>query len=154
MCKRNIFFPFQFQFKLLATWTAVVLLIKRNNKNSRESVPAPNPIDAKVENFLVNLKEFWLKSTAKDTKWSTAKNTWNKIKCLRIKINYYIIQSFQHLMLTSVGFNNIFQFLFYSELRPSVTKMIVKCFTLFFPPLDSNFFLPAFVMALSIIQPF
>lgn len=48
---------------------SIVLLVKCNNNNSTERVLAPMPIDVKVKNYLlVNLKEFWLKSIAKDMK--------------------------------------------------------------------------------------
>lgn len=66
-----------------------------------------------------------------------------------------MMQKLQHLLLTTVGFNTISHLLFYSNWKLSVTKMLVKHFTLLFPPPpNSNFFLPVFVMALSIIQPF
>lgn len=64
---------------------SIVLLVKCNNNNSTERVLAPMPIDVKVKNYLVNLKEFWLKSIAKDMKWSIAKTTWNKIKKMFLK---------------------------------------------------------------------
>lgn len=71
---------------------SIVLLVKCNNNNSIERVLAPKPIDVKVKNYLlVNLKEFWLKSIAKDMKWSIAKNTWNKIKKMFLKNKEIII---------------------------------------------------------------
>lgn len=44
-----------------------------------------------------------------------------------------MMQKLQHLLLTTVGFNTISHLLFYSKWKLSVTKMLVKHFTLLFP---------------------
>lgn len=45
-----------------------------------------------------------------------------------------MMQKLQHLLLTTVGFNTISHLLFYSNWKLSVTKMLLKHFTLLFPP--------------------
>lgn len=100
---------FQNLFKFLASWIAIVLSVKRNNKNSTELpwviVSDPKPIDVKVKYYLlIYFKWFWFKPIAKDMKWS--KTAWNKLKhFLRLKTNNYVIQNLQHWLLTIMGFN-------------------------------------------------
>lgn len=103
-------FPFsQNLFKFLASWIAIVLSVKCNNKNSTQ-LPwvialDPKPIDVKVKYYLlIYFIWFWFKPIAKDMKWS--KTAWNELKhLLRLKTNYYMIQNLQCWLLTIMGFN-------------------------------------------------